>query len=178
MPGCSTARGPLLRHPASWPASPIRSDGPRADPEGAGSAVIIGPVDPRRKRRLRLGVALGVAVLLATALMYVSFSATPEARQPSEVLAAGAAGQSYELTGRVVSGSIERRGNGLAFEIRDREGGASVPVRYSGIVPDPFREGREVIVTGAMHGERFVAEQDSLVTKCPSKFTNSEQASS
>jgi cytochrome c-type biogenesis protein CcmE len=37
-------------------------------------------------------------------------------------------------------------------------------------VPDPFREGREVIVKGTMRDGLFVAEQDSLVTKCPSKF--------
>jgi cytochrome c-type biogenesis protein CcmE len=44
-------------------------------------------------------------------------------------------------------------------------------VRYTGAVPDPFREGREVIVTGAMRNGVFVAEEDSLVTKCPSKFS-------
>ncbi len=135
-------------------------------------------MNPRRKRKLRLGVALGVAVLLATALLYVSFSATPEASQPSDVLAAAEPGQSYKLTGRVVDGSIERQGDGLGFEIRDREGTASVPVEYAGLVPDPFREGREVIVTGSMRGETFVADRDSLVTKCPSKFQNSERASS
>jgi cytochrome c-type biogenesis protein CcmE len=37
-------------------------------------------------------------------------------------------------------------------------------------VPDPFREGREVIVTGQMDNGTFVAERDSLITKCPSKF--------
>jgi cytochrome c-type biogenesis protein CcmE len=41
-------------------------------------------------------------------------------------------------------------------------------------VPDPFREGREVIVTGHMDDGTFIADRDSLVTKCPSKFT--EQA--
>jgi cytochrome c-type biogenesis protein CcmE len=50
-----------------------------------------------------------------------------------------------------------------------------VPVRYRGAVPDPFREGREVIVTGKMSGGTFVAERDSLVTKCPSKFTKQDE---
>jgi cytochrome c-type biogenesis protein CcmE len=39
-------------------------------------------------------------------------------------------------------------------------------------VPDPFREGREVIVTGRVEDGTFVAERDSLVTKCPSKFSD------
>ena len=38
-------------------------------------------------------------------------------------------------------------------------------------MPDPFREGREVIVSGELRSGTFVAERDSLVTKCPSKFT-------
>jgi cytochrome c-type biogenesis protein CcmE len=128
-------------------------------------------VDPGRKRKLRLAVALGAAVLLASALLYTSFNASTAARTPSEVLADGEAGEDYKLTGEVVDGSIERRQDGLAFEIRDREGDTAVPVDYSGIVPDPFREGREVIITGQLQGETFVAEEDSLVTKCPSKFT-------
>ena len=45
-----------------------------------------------------------------------------------------------------------------------------MPVFYSGVVPDPFRVGREVIVTGKLQNGTFVAERDSLVTKCPSKF--------
>ena len=55
--------------------------------------------------------------------------------------------------------------------MRDRDGTTSVPVSYTGAVPDPFREGREVIVTVRKEGATFVGERDSLVTKCPSKFT-------
>jgi cytochrome c-type biogenesis protein CcmE len=135
-------------------------------------------VDPGRKRKLRLAVALGAAVLLASALLYTSFNASTEARTPSQVLADAEPGESYKLTGRVVEGSIERRQDGLDFEIRDREGTTAVPVEYAGIVPDPFRESREVIVTGRMQGETFVAQEDSLVTKCPSKFTTAEEEQS
>ena len=49
-------------------------------------------------------------------------------------------------------------------------------VRYEGVVPDPFREGREVIVSGELQGGTFVAERDSLITKCPSKFTKDESS--
>ena len=61
------------------------------------------------------------------------------------------------------------------FRVRDRNGSASVPVRYVGAVPDPFRDGREVIVTVRKQGATFVGERDSLVTKCPSKFTDKQQ---
>ena len=119
-------------------------------------------------------MALAAAVLLATALIYTSFSASTEASKPSQI----EPGKSYELTGKVVHGSIQKAGDdGLRFRIRDRDGTESVPVTYSGVVPDPFRDGREVIVSGELKQGTFVAERDSLVTKCPSKFTKDEQSS-
>jgi cytochrome c-type biogenesis protein CcmE len=44
-------------------------------------------------------------------------------------------------------------------------------VSYAGAVPEAFREGREVIVTVRRRGAGFVGEPDTLITKCPSKFT-------
>jgi cytochrome c-type biogenesis protein CcmE len=130
-------------------------------------------MDPSRKRKLRLVVALGAAVCLAAALVYTSFSAASEAAKPSELRE----GKSYELTGKVVNDSVERDGDSLRFRIRDRDGTESVPVAYTGSVPDPFRDGREVIVSGELKDGTFVAERDSLVTKCPSKFTKEETSS-
>jgi cytochrome c-type biogenesis protein CcmE len=130
-------------------------------------------MDPSRKRKVRLFAALGIAVLLASALVYTSFSASSEAAKPSEIVE----GKSYELTGKVVGGSVSREGDELRFRVRDRDGTESVPVAYAGVVPDPFREGREVIVSGELRRGTFVAERDSLVTKCPSKFTKDEQSS-
>jgi cytochrome c-type biogenesis protein CcmE len=134
-------------------------------------------MDPSRKRKLRLVLALSVAVLLAGALVYTSFTASTEASTPSDVLAGAEPGRSYELTGKVARDSVQRDGDRLRFAIRDRDGSASVPVVYEGVVPDPFREGREVIVSGELQKGTFVAERDSLVTKCPSKFTEDKKNS-
>ena len=130
-------------------------------------------VDPTRKRRLRLFVALGAAVLLAGALVYTSFSAGSEATTPSRLAGSASPDRSYQLTGKVMSG-YRREGDELVFRVRDgdRVGSASVPVRYTGVVPDPFRAGREVIVTVRKRGAGFIGERDSLVTKCPSKFSS------
>jgi cytochrome c-type biogenesis protein CcmE len=128
-------------------------------------------MDPARRRRVRLVAALSAVVVLAAALVYTSFSAATQASTPSQVRAATEPGRAYELTGKVVEGSVVHRGEVLRFAIRDRAGTESVPVVYTGVVPDPFREGREVIVEGRMERGTFVAERDSLVTKCPSKFT-------
>ena len=133
-------------------------------------------MDPRRKRKLRLFVALTAAVLLAGALVYTSFSASTQAKEPSDLIAAAEPGRSYELTGKVVKDSVDKDGESLTFRIRDRDGHESLPVTYAGVVPDPFREGREVIVSGELKQGTFVAERDSLITKCPSKFTKDEQS--
>jgi cytochrome c-type biogenesis protein CcmE len=128
-------------------------------------------VHPARKRKIRLIVALSAAVLLAAGLVYTSFSASTEAKQPSDLLSSNASG-TYDLTGKVVPGSIERTDSDLRFRIADRDGSDSLPVTYTGTVPDPFRDGREVIVTGRLQEGTFVAEHDSLITKCPSKFSD------
>jgi cytochrome c-type biogenesis protein CcmE len=127
-------------------------------------------VDPIRKRKLRFVIALTCALLLASALVYTSFSASSEARSPSQ-LANANPGQVYELTGKVQPGSIRSQGTTHTFRVRDRAGHVSVPVSYTGALPDPFRDGREIIVDVRKQGAMFVGEKDSLVTKCPSKFT-------
>ena len=132
---------------------------------------------PSRKRKIRLIVALGAALVLAGALAYTSFSASSEARKPSQLAAGAEAGRSYQLTGKVAEGSVRRQGATLLFRVRDRDGTRSVPVRYTGTVPDPFREGREVIVNVRRQGGVFVGERDSLVTKCPSKFKSDKKQS-
>jgi len=128
-------------------------------------------VDPQRKRKIRLVVALSTAVLLSVALIYTSFSASTEAKEPSQLLTA-APGTTAELTGKVVKGSIQREGSGIAFRVVDRDGtGQSLPVTYRGTVPDPFRGGREIVLTGKVENGGFVGEPETLITKCPSKFT-------
>jgi cytochrome c-type biogenesis protein CcmE len=127
-------------------------------------------MDPRRKRRIRLTVALSAALLLAAGLIYTRFSAASDARTPSQLLASAQSGRSYQLTGKVVPG-YSTSGDVLNFRVRDRAGGQSVPVRYTGEIPDPFKAGREVIVTVRREGNVFVGQRDSLITKCPSKFS-------
>jgi cytochrome c-type biogenesis protein CcmE len=129
-------------------------------------------MDPARKRKIRLVVALSAALLLAAGLIYTSFTASNEAKTPSQLAAGVPAGQAYQLTGKVVNGSIRHVGDKLLFRVRDRKGTTSVPVAYAGEVPDPFRDGREVIVTVRKEGAVFVGEKDSLITKCPSKFSS------
>ena len=133
-------------------------------------------MDPQRKRKIRLVVALGAAVLLAGALVYTSFSAATEAKEPSQLLNA-APDKSYDLTGKVVDGSVRHEGETIRFRVADRDNpSASIPVTYTGTVPDPFRAGREIVLTGSVRNGTFIGQRDTLITKCPSKFTEQHQS--
>lgn len=127
-------------------------------------------MDVQRKRQVRLFIALGLALVLAAGLVYTSFNASSEARQPTELTQA-VPGKNYEMTGRVVKGSIRKTGDGISFDVSDRNGSGSLPVTYSGVVPDPFRGGREIVLKGKVEDGVFVGDKDTLVTKCPSKFS-------
>jgi cytochrome c-type biogenesis protein CcmE len=127
-------------------------------------------MNPSRKRTARLVVALTAAVVLASALIYTSFSAASPALSPSQLVRQAQPGRSYQVTGTVVQGSVHHAGEILDFDVEDRAGGTQIPVAYTGTVPDPFREGREVIVTVQKQGSHYVGERNSLITKCPSKY--------
>jgi cytochrome c-type biogenesis protein CcmE len=131
-------------------------------------------MDPARKRMIRFSVALTAAVLLASALIYTSFSASSEARTPSQLASSTDTSKTFQLTGKVVPG-YTRDGLVTKFRVRDRDGTVSVPVTYHGVLPDPFRAGREVIIDVRHAGGVWVGQPDSLITKCPSKFSESEQ---
>ncbi|MDQ3670769.1 MAG: cytochrome c maturation protein CcmE [Actinomycetota bacterium] len=125
----------------------------------------------RRRSPARLVIALSIAAVLAVFLLYTSIAggSTPSL-QPSQLAAHDG---TVNLAGRVVgepTGSA--RGDGLRFTVRDLKGTATVPVLYRGSVPDLFRTGRDVYMRGALQNGVFVAEPDSLVTKCPSKYSS------
>ncbi len=126
-------------------------------------------MDPSRKRAIRLTVALTAALLLASALIYTSFAAGNPELTASQLLRRAQPGQSYILAGTVLGG-YRHDGTSLVFRVRDPKLMLSVPVRYTGIVPDPFAAGRGVLVTVHEQGSTFIGEANSLTTKCPSKY--------
>ncbi len=130
-------------------------------------------MDPGRKRAIRLTVALTAALLLASALIYTSFSAGRDELTASQLLKRAQPGQSYILAGTV----LERLGRATmassccsACAIRSSRCRCRSTTR--GIVPDPFAPGRGVLVTVREGGSSgaFIGEQNSLTTKCPSKY--------
>jgi cytochrome c-type biogenesis protein CcmE len=129
----------------------------------------------RRRNPARLVIALSIAAALAVFLLYTSFAggATPSLR-PSQLPDHNG---EVSLAGMVI-GPVrgDAHGAGLRFKLRDIDGTATVPVLYSGSVPDLFARGRHVYMRGELRGELFVAVPGSLVTKCPSKYAPKDSA--
>lgn len=112
-----------------------------------------------RNRRLALVAAGGVLLAGAAALVFtalqrnISYFYTPSEAQQAAI----EPGARIRLGGLVETGSLVH-GNGLEISFRVTDGGATMPVAYSGIVPDLFREGQGVIAQGAFNEDGvFVA---------------------
>ena len=128
-------------------------------------------MDPSRKRAIRLTVALTAALLLATELAYTSFAAGRDELTASQLLKRGRPGSTYILAGTVLDGSVHRQGGFVYFRVRDPKLHVSVPVRYTGEIPDPFAQGRAVLVDVKKGTTTdWVGQPNSLTTKCPSKY--------
>lgn len=124
----------------------------------------------RKRSPARLVIALSVAAVLAVFLLYTSIAGgtTPSLR-PSQLT--GHAGR-VSLVGKVVGPvSGDAHAGGLHFLLQDRSGSTRVPVVYTGTVPDLFKIGRDVVVDGRLTNGSFVAVPNTLVTKCPSKYS-------
>lgn len=139
------------------------------------------------RSRLRFIIALSLAVVLGGYLAYTSLGGTLETYagpgQLTSVASEGTA-KTYRLNGKVAAGSpkdaagLAQSSSGLSFTVVDKtDPTKSVEVLYRGDVPDQFKDGREVVVTGHMENGTFVARPDSLVTLCPSKFTDAADES-
>jgi cytochrome c-type biogenesis protein CcmE len=131
----------------------------------------------RKRSPARLVIALSVAAVLAVFLLYTSIAGggIPQL-QPSQL--AGHQGR-VSLVG-VVVGPVtgDAHAGGLHFTLRNiKDGHATVPVVYTGTVPDLFKVGRHITVDGRMRDGSFVAVRDSLVTKCPSKYAPAKSSS-
>ena len=122
----------------------------------------------------RLVVALAVAAVLAVFLIYTALAGSTPSLQPSN-LAANQKG-TVALTGKVVghvSGNAST--SGLRFKLHNINGTSpTVPIVYRGSVPDLFKTGRDVNVTGHLENGTFVAT--AMTTKCPSKYTATQNS--
>ena len=114
----------------------------------------------KKQRRIQIVALAAVALIGATALVgYAMRDGINFFRSPTQVLEdPPSAAETFRIGGLVVEGSIQRgEGTEVAFAVTDTN--ATVPVRYTGVLPDLFSEGEGMVALGRMEGETFVATE-------------------
>jgi Cytochrome c-type biogenesis protein CcmE len=119
------------------------------------------PMNPTRKRRLTIVVVVAIAAALAISLgVYALQQNMNYLFTPSQVQSGQATQyKTFRLGGMVKAGSIQRSKDTLQVTFTVVDAGGAMPVEYTGILPDLFRDNQSVIATGHMDGARFVATE-------------------
>jgi len=116
---------------------------------------------PARKKRLGLiilmivGVSVGVSFALKALNENIMFFFSP-----ADIEAGKAPdNKDFRVGGVVVDGSVKRPGDGLTVEFDLTDNQSIVKVKYTGILPDLFREGQGIIANGRLNNGTFVAQE-------------------
>lgn len=114
----------------------------------------------KKKRRIQIIVLATVALAGSTALIgYAMQDGINFFRSPSQIAAdPPTPSEVFRIGGLVEAGSIER-GNGETVTFAVTDGGATVPVSYTGILPDLFAEGQGMVATGSLVTGTFEATE-------------------
>jgi cytochrome c-type biogenesis protein CcmE len=126
-----------------------------------------------KAKPVKIGTTVLVLGLAFGGLMYSTLSeGTEYYKHVDEVMANPGAwhGKRLQLHGFVVDHSILRRPDTLDYRFQVQSNGKVVPVRYSGVVPDTFKDGAEVVLKGQLVGDYFDVDRNGVMAKCPSKY--------
>ena len=126
-----------------------------------------------KAKPVKIGATVLVLGLAFGGLMYSTLSeGTEYYKHVDEVMANPGAWhcKRLQLHGFVVDHSILRRPDTLDYRFQVQSNGKIVPVRYSGVVPDTFKDGAEVVLKGQLVGDYFDVEPNGVMAKCPSKY--------
>lgn len=130
----------------------------------------------KKKRRIQL-IALGFGCLIAAfgAIYWAVGDAFQYFYSPSDIVEKRPAdGKMIRIGGLVAEGSIAKDGATTTFVVTD--GGATLPVTFTGIVPDLFTEGQGMIATGTLEVGTFQA--DEILAKHDEEYMPKEVADS
>jgi cytochrome c-type biogenesis protein CcmE len=126
-----------------------------------------------KSKSAKIGATVVVITVALASLMYSTLSeGTEYYKHVDEVMAEPAAwqGKPLQLHGFVVDKSIERRPDTLQYRFKIESKGKVVQAHYTGIVPDTFKHGSEVVVKGTLGPDGFSVAPNGVMAKCPSKY--------
>jgi len=125
------------------------------------------------QRAIKIGLTSVILVAAFSGLLYSTLSeGTEYYKHVDEVMADPAPwyGKKLQLHGFVVEDSILRKRDSLDYKFEIQNNGAVVPARYTGVVPDTFKDGSEVVLKGRLGPDGFSVDPNGVMAKCPSKY--------
>jgi cytochrome c-type biogenesis protein CcmE len=124
-------------------------------------------------------IAATAAVLVAglSGLMYTTLSeGTEYYKHVDEVMSNPTAwqGKRMSLHGYVVDKSIFAKPDTLEYRFQIQSNGKVIAARYTGVMPDTFKDGSEVVLKGQLGPHGFDVSPNGVMAKCPSKYEASK----
>ena len=122
-------------------------------------------------KALKIGATVAVVLLALTGLMFATLREdTQFYKHVDEVMSDPAAWQGRRLQLHGYVAGIERKRNSLEYRFNVQSNGHVVQANYTGVVPDTFKEGAEVVLKGMLSPDGFHVERNGVMAKCPSKY--------
>ena len=128
-------------------------------------------------RTIKIGATAAVLVAALGGLMYTTLSeGTEYYKHVDEVMANPAEwqGKPMSLHGYVVDKSILGKPGTLEYLFQIQSNGKVISARYTGVVPDTFKDGSEVVLKGQLGPHGFDVSPNGVMAKCPSKYEASK----
>ena len=122
---------------------------------------------------IKIGLTAVVLLLALSGLMYTTLSeGTEYYKHVDEVMADQTAwhGKRLQLHGFVVENSVMKRPDTLEYRFQVHSNGKVVNASYTGVVPDTFKGGAEVVLKGRLGPDGFAVDPRGVMAKCPSKY--------
>lgn len=122
---------------------------------------------------IKIAATAAILVLSFGGLLYSTLrDGTEYYKHVDEVMTDPAAweGKRLQLHGHIVDGSILRKPDTLEYIFQVQANGKVVSARYTGVVPDGFKSGSEVVLKGRLGPDGFAVDPNGVMAKCPSKY--------
>jgi cytochrome c-type biogenesis protein CcmE len=123
-------------------------------------------------KALKIAVTCVVLTAALGGLMYTTLQeGTEYYMHVDEVMADAQAWQGKRLQLHGFVSDLRQRPNTLDYKFQVHNNGKIVTAEYSGVVPDNFKNGAEVVLKGQLQPHGFTVAPNGVMAKCPSKYT-------
>jgi cytochrome c-type biogenesis protein CcmE len=122
-------------------------------------------------KAVKILCSVAVIVLAVAGLLFATLREdTQYYKRVDEVMADSAAWQGKRLQLHGYVEEVQRKRNSLEYRFKVQNNGSVVHATYTGVVPDTFKDGAEVVLKGTLKSDGFVVERNGVMAKCPSKY--------